>query len=71
MFDRSSLTAADSGPVVIGASQARLGRPDNEATTRGADWPEAARNRVHDLLAVYDGNTEPLNWNRTPGPMLT
>ncbi len=51
--------------------QARLGRPDNEATTRGADWPDSAKDRVRDLLAVYDGSTEPLNWNRTPGPMLT
>ena len=51
--------------------QARLGRPDKEAATRGADWPESATDRVRDLLAVYDGDTEPLNWNRTPGPMLT
>ena len=34
------------------------------------DWPEEARNRLLPLRAVYDGEAEPMELNRVPGPEL-
>jgi ectoine hydroxylase-related dioxygenase (phytanoyl-CoA dioxygenase family) len=50
--------------------QALLGRRGGNANQRVTQWPEAAQERVRDLLPIYEGTTEPLNWNRTPGVML-
>ena len=50
--------------------RARLAKYEGNANDRASRWPEVARNRVRDLLPVYDGAGEPMNWNRTPGPML-
>ena len=50
--------------------QAVLGQREGNANQRVTEWPEAAQERVRDLLPVYDGATEPLNWNRNPGPAL-
>ena len=33
-------------------------------------WPEEARSRIAHLLPEYDGVTEPIAWNRIPGPAL-
>jgi ectoine hydroxylase-related dioxygenase (phytanoyl-CoA dioxygenase family) len=33
-------------------------------------WPVSARERIADLIPTYDGDAEPLPWNRTPGPDL-
>lgn len=50
--------------------QARLGNREGGARDRVKAWPPAARDRVRELLPVYDGDAEPLEWNRTPGAML-
>ena len=52
------------------AMQAHLGGLERGARVRVRDWPDEARNRVEHLLAVYDGEVDPLEWNRTPGPEL-
>ena len=33
-------------------------------------WPDVAQDRIRDMIPVYAGSAEPLNWNRTPGPEL-
>ena len=38
----------------------------NQAKT----WPEGARTLIQPLIPVYDGNSEPLRWNRIPGEAL-
>ena len=50
--------------------RAVLTKKGDHANERARRWPEADRERVRDLLPVYEGATEPLNWNRTPGAML-
>lgn len=50
--------------------QAHLGGRDRGANERAKDWPAAARARVQHLLPTYEGEVEPLEWNRTPGPAL-
>jgi hypothetical protein len=50
--------------------QAHLGAPDRGARVRYPDWSQEAQRYVCDLVPVYDGETEALEWNRTPGPML-
>jgi ectoine hydroxylase-related dioxygenase (phytanoyl-CoA dioxygenase family) len=47
--------------------QAHLGKRD----PRPVDvWPEKARELVDALIPRYDGPSEPLEWNREPGPAL-
>jgi len=50
--------------------QAHLGGPERGARTRIEDWPLDAQAHVRDLVPVYDGDVQPLEWNRTPGPAL-
>jgi hypothetical protein len=50
--------------------QAHLGSRDKGAAKRIEDWPEDAQSRVRSLIPVYEGNAEPLEWNRTPGAQL-
>ena len=50
--------------------QALLAQREGNANHRVTQWPEAAQEHVRDLLPVYDGAAEPMNWNRIPGVML-
>ena len=34
------------------------------------NWTEADWERISELVPVYEGDAEPLKWNRTPGPEL-
>ncbi|MEM7032222.1 MAG: phytanoyl-CoA dioxygenase family protein [Chloroflexota bacterium] len=38
--------------------------------TRANAWPPEAYNLVKPLVPTYEGDVEPLAWNRVPGPML-
>ncbi|MCY4403669.1 MAG: phytanoyl-CoA dioxygenase family protein [Candidatus Poribacteria bacterium] len=47
------------------AMQAHIGRHRQNPAWTKADW-----NRIAELAPIYEGKTEPMNWNRTPGPEL-
>ena len=47
-------------PESIRAYLARHPRPDT--------WSDATRGELKPLTAVYEGDVEPIAWNRTPGP---
>lgn len=38
--------------------------------TRVVDWPPQAQKLVQKFVPTYDGDEEPLEWNRVPGPEL-
>ena len=46
--------------------RAALARPNPQRDA----WPDTARARIAALVPTYDGDVEPLPWNRTPGPEL-
>jgi len=46
--------------------QANLSRTQ----TRVVDWPQQAQKLVQRLVPTYEGDEEPLEWNRVPGPEL-
>lgn len=46
--------------------QANLSRTQ----TRVFDWPQQAQELVHRLVPTYEGDEEPLEWNRMPGDQL-
>ena len=46
--------------------QANLSRTQ----TRVVDWPPQAQKLVKTLVPTYEGDAEPLEWNRVPGPQL-
>jgi len=50
--------------------QAHLGSRENGAAKRAEAWPEKAQGQIRDLIPIYDGDVDPLEWNRTPGPDL-
>ncbi len=50
--------------------QAFLARRDGNANQRATQWPETAQERVRDMLPHYEGESEQIQWNRIPGPLL-
>ena len=46
--------------------RAHIGRPRAQPES----WPSQAWDRVTPLLPVYEGDVEPVAWNRVPGPEL-
>ncbi|HIM12582.1 TPA: phytanoyl-CoA dioxygenase [Candidatus Poribacteria bacterium] len=55
--------AFDTSP---GCIRAHLSRKQTHVT----EWPESAQKLVRTLVPTYDGDAEPLVWNRTPGAIL-
>ena len=46
--------------------QAHIGRLRQSLAWTDTDWE-----RIAELVPVFEGDTEPMKWNRTPGPELT
>ena len=64
-------------PEAIRARVARVTKREGVDTDAGGAaepfpecWPASATARVRSLLAHYEGQAEPLGWNRNPGPAL-
>ncbi len=45
-------------------------RSDIASRNQSKSWPEEARTLIQPLVPAYDGNAEPLKWNRNPGEAL-
>ena len=45
-------------------------RSDIASRNQSKSWPEGARTLIQPLVPAYDGNAEPLKWNRNPGEAL-
>ncbi len=46
--------------------QAHIGRLRQKLAWTDADWE-----RIVELVPVFEGDAEPMKWNRAPGPELT
>lgn len=53
------------------ASPERIKAHLSQKQTRVAQWPQSAQMLVCPLVPTYDGEQEPLEWNRNPGDGLT